>query len=122
LTLVFNQTKEQDMKPDQHDFGVAMVYGQLLMIAHAILQKHSKGFATELYRLHQHILSVLADFTPKQKALICADAYEMLMVSFPDENVRGVLAECLIELQEKIEQEPQQQATHSQSSVNQARR
>jgi len=110
------------MTPDQHDFGVAMVYGQLLMVSHAILQNQSRGFVTQLFKLHQHILSVLVDFTPKQKNLIWADAYEMLMVSFPDPRVRNALVKFLAELQEQVEKEAKQQATHSQSSVNQARR
>lgn len=86
------------MTPTQHDFGVALVFGQLLMISHAILQKKSKGFVVEVYQLHQYILNLLADFTPEQKGVICADAYQMVMDSFPDERIRGVLAECLAEL------------------------
>jgi hypothetical protein len=101
------------MKPAQHDFGVAMVFGQLLMITHAILQKKSKGFVAEIYKLHQYILNLLVDFTPTQKNLIWADAYEMLMVSFPHESVRGVLVECLAELQERIENEAHQQDAHT---------
>jgi len=97
------------MKPDQHDFGVAMVFGQLQMISHAILQKQSKSFVTQLYKLHQHILNVLVDFTPKQKNLIWADAYEMLIVSFPDQRVRSVLVKCLADLREQSEPEARQQ-------------
>jgi hypothetical protein len=86
------------MTPTQHDFGVALVFGQLLMISHAILQKKSKGFVVEVYQLHQYILHLLADFTPKEKGAICADAYQMLMDSFPDDRIRSVLADCLAEL------------------------